>query len=284
MNCPNCGKELKEGSNFCPNCGSPVEREDKPSVEEIVEQPAEQPVEQPAEQPIEQPAEQPIESPSEQAVPQTEMTAEPVVAALEEAPKKEKKKKKWLLPVIIAAVIVIIGGIFAGLYFGTDLFKKDAGDNAGAKAGSACRECNCDIDAGYYCSDCIKNLGTVGRNNYTGVCKKCYLSEFDGSKYAYLLESFDKNGHFYCSECESEKLCKECEGFLSEDDDDDICALCASYSDEYHICNVCAEVIYKFSNYCEECEHNEVCSECGIMLLRNDDDRICYSCADFCCE
>ena len=33
------------------------------------------------------------------------------------------RKKKWVLIIVFILVILLIGGVFAFLYFGTDLFK-----------------------------------------------------------------------------------------------------------------------------------------------------------------
>lgn len=112
MFCPNCGKELKNGSKFCPNCGNPVpvraaavkeETKVTPEAAELAQQPAaatepteaeapkaEQPVEQTAtepQEPVRQNATQstpPVQASTTQTVPPVQVAATQTVPPVQQ--------------------------------------------------------------------------------------------------------------------------------------------------------------------------------------------------------
>lgn len=80
MFCPNCGKELKDGSKFCPNCGNPVPVRAAAANEETKVAPqAAEAVQQPVE-----PKEAAATAPTESEAPKAEQPVEQAAAAPQE--------------------------------------------------------------------------------------------------------------------------------------------------------------------------------------------------------
>ena len=370
MICSHCGCEISNDSKFCRVCGKPANApvEQQPAMQRpanapveqqpAMQRPAEAPVEQqpamqrPAEAPVEQqpamqrPAQNSLRQKSvEQQSSQVAVQQQPAQAPIEQAgsakakmkPKKipteatPKKKKKWVLPVVISLAVILIAGVFAGLFFFTDIFASGDGKCDICEAGISkketycesclqshtckdcgnfnpdnvdgycpdcrkCRNCSEDVQKGYYCESCID---TLTKSYPEPFCKSCYIEAFDGNYatlevWAYSPENklsaediywIDTNGYFYCRECETENHCKNCEGFLNKNDDDDICIACAYDSDDHKVCECCEkEVISREDKTCPDCTQAKNCTKCGRFLPVDDDDSICYYCANRCCN
>lgn len=287
MFCPKCGKELKEGAKFCGGCGNPVA-----------------------------PAEETISV--AEAAPAVETA--PVATATITAPKEDvveravKKKKKLPtgIKVLIAVLIalIVLGGVFAGLWFGTDVldgikpvktlcgicdveiedeeeYCADCIDEYSCKECdevdkkldngycrkcreelSFCKECDDKIDKGYYCSDCISELGTT-----ESCCAKCGNELLEEE--IYLI---DKNGYFYCESCDTGNYCTECNCVISADDDDTVCLACAEYS-----CQNCSEVLEESEIATYDNNENPYCIECQdyAKIADGNFSEYCWSCNEY---
>lgn len=266
MHCPNCGKEIKEGAKFCGGCGKKV---------------------------------------------QEEITVQETAPAENTAPVRDVKVKKKLpvggkILIIVLAAIIVLGGIFAGLWFGTDLFKADVClicESAAAngeeycedcmaeyscevcgdineevkdglclnciKDGGFCKECKAAVEGGFYCADCINDLGASE--------KICFLCRNELSDEEIFL--IDGDGYFYCENCDTGNYCISCGGVIDAGDDDKICKYCADYC-----CYNCGDVIGEEEiasrnendePLCKNCEgtdtqtseyDGEICINCGIPV------------------
>ena len=161
-----------------------------------------------------------------------------------------------------------------------------------------CRSCAKDIETGYYCENCIDDL----TGNYVEpFCISCGIKVYDGT-YASVqpftsnpenrlsaedIFWIDDNGYFYCRNCESDKHCQICDGLLEKTDDDTVCLSCVSsyYSKDYTFCPSCStEVINKDDRTCDDCTEAKDCRKCETPLPLNDDDDICWDCAQLYCD
>lgn len=309
MKCTNCGIDLPENVKFCSNCGTPVSA---PAPSE------------PA-QPIQ--ASQPTEQLSEPVMQAEAYAAYAQPAAMYNPhgnPKPPKKKAVWpkvLLAVLIVLLIAVAA--FAYIYLYTDLLTGSEYIDE-----NTCRICDDEIDEDEdYCEDCIdkytcKECDDVDEDVKDGYCEDCAKAnaeckecggepEEDGYYCAdcieYLCDSLayecsicwedlkqreiyyiDEEGQCYCKKCDTGNYCEECKAVIEKDDDDTICFDCADYW-----CSSCGEVIDEseaaveddYGNlYCEDCDTGNYCEDCDGVLEADDDDYICYSCADYYCE
>lgn len=271
MFCPNCGKELKDGVKFCGGCGNGV----APVEETAHVATATSPV--------------PQEEPIERAV-------------------KKKKKTPAGVKVLIAVLIilVVLGGIFAGLWFGTDLFgnnstlcgicgetiekdeeycmdcvekytckeceevDKDVKDGYCPDCledAILCKECGEKLEEGFYCDDCIERLGATDTF--------CFICDNDLSQKEISL--IDNDGYFYCADCDTGNYCVDCGGPIDAGDDDIQCQYCAEYC-----CYNCGEVIGEgeidsWNEYDET-----LCKACvqdgAVPQEENYEGEICWNC------
>lgn len=101
MFCPNCGKQLEEGTKFCPYCGLPLPQ--KPKAPEPVPQPA--------------PAPQPVPAPQPQVFRPAPQPSEPVKAAPERKAVLRDGAGKYILKRLIFCAAAILVSIGAALLF-----------------------------------------------------------------------------------------------------------------------------------------------------------------------
>lgn len=103
MICPNCGRELAEGTKFCGGCGTRVA------------QPVQQPVQQPAAQPV-QFTEVVFEQPAQPVQPEVEAKKPPVLDTLKGLLKKIPGKYLKLGGIVAAVLVVaiVLVSVFAG--------------------------------------------------------------------------------------------------------------------------------------------------------------------------
>jgi len=340
MRCNNCQKEFPDDSMFCPYCGSGIansnqsgqfnenyqnnQRLSEPTfnngynVEQMPTEYTAAPVTNMPETNFETPYAAPSFNPYEN-VPDY---GSPVT-------RKKKKSVGKVIAIVILVLILIVAGVFAFLYFGTNVFGDGKCDSCDGKISKfddycsecvekltckvcgkfdvstvsgccdACRKCkSCDanIKTGFYCAECIDNLDGGFLTSCVGCTIKYYLQNGSKDIYSYIQTSsltpdkiylIDKEGNFYCKDCETKKNCEICGGFISEDDDDSICLICAGLdnSNSHKLCDFCAmEVVDRENDYCPACEKLRTCSKCDEKLKNDDDDKICSYCAEYYCS
>lgn len=275
MFCGKCGKELKDGVKFCGGCGTPVS-----SVEESVSV-----------------------ATATVPEPQEELVVRDV---------KKKKKLPMGIKVLIAVLIalVVLGGVFAGLWFGTDLLD-------GIKpVKTLCGICQIEIeDEEQYCADCIdeyscKECDEVDEKLDNGYCTKCretlsFCKECDNKidsgyycsdcieklgsseKWCTMCENdltdeeiyiIDKHGYFYCAGCDTGSYCTDCGSIMAVDDDDEICSFCADY-----LCWHCGEVLEESEVAAYDNDENAYCTECQdyAKIADGDFSEYCWNCQTF---
>lgn len=343
MKCSNCGIDLPENINFCSNCGAQVSApvQTPEHVENIVT-PEDTDLEKTvaydygsqggvpqmnfAQSEQVTPSEpQPVQ-PLQHAAPVNPQYTQYVQPGATYNPHANQSKKKPLWPkvlLIVLIVLVIAAAAFAYIYFGTDLIT-----GAEYEDENTCRICDDEIDEDEdYCDDCLdeytcKECDDVDEDVKDGYCEDCAKAnaqckecggepEEDGYYCAdcieYLCDSMayecavcwddlkqrqiyyiDEEGQCYCKKCDTGNYCEECKGVIEKDDDDTICFDCAEYW-----CTSCGEVIDEseaaveddYGNlYCDDCDTGNYCEDCDGVLEDDDDDYICYSCADYYCE
>ena len=115
MFCKNCGAQLNGTENVCPSCGTPVQREETPSVApEIVPESSEGAEKISNDVMVQEPVvTEPVQSVA---------VAQPVQNDVPAAPEKKGSNKTLTIILICVLVAVVIG---AGLYFGLSKINKD---------------------------------------------------------------------------------------------------------------------------------------------------------------
>jgi zinc-ribbon domain len=105
MFCHNCGKEVREGQQFCPSCGTQQipPTQDAP----VTPQPGQQ---QPPQQPYQQPYQQQIPFPVGFAPPGSPPPPPPGRMS-KKPPGPQDRKGMWIIIAIIVAVIVVVAAI-----------------------------------------------------------------------------------------------------------------------------------------------------------------------------
>lgn len=270
--CENCGKEIINGNRFCTQCGTAVKEKDV-----SFEKPAAFP-ENGEIKPLSSPV-VPLDFPSDTNGFRPEMNAE------KKGPEKRKKPVGIIIAVSVLAVLLAAGGIFACLLMNGTISLRP----------QQCKNCQKELSEGYYCDECL-DLLTYDYSRL--ICQSCSAEHNDSPKELKKNEIFyiNKYGAIYCKDCETDRLCVECKGFIPEKINGNRCPMCCdNEGSDYTICGGCFKVIkYQetagyipgkhWQSRCKDCDTGRRCSDCReTMLAENDDDSVCYSCSETYC-